>query len=51
MKKPVYDNFYEIQMENFKMGLNEQWVAGFIDAEGCFNATVLKKKRYKHDYL
>lgn len=44
MKKPVYDNFYEIQIKNFKVGLNDQWVAGFIDAEGCFNVSVAKRK-------
>lgn len=44
IRKPVYDNFYEIQMEKFIFGLNDQWVAGFSDADGCFNVNLSKGK-------
>ncbi len=46
MRKPLYENFYEIQMKKFKFGLNDQWLAKYFDAEGSLYihvSSVLRK--------
>ena len=30
--------------------LHDAWISGFIDAEGCFNVTLFKRKSMKHNY-
>lgn len=33
-----------------KISLNNSWISGFIDAEGCFTASLRKDSRYKSGY-
>ena len=35
-------SFYKLQQENFSFSINDQWFAGFIDAEGCFYVSIVK---------
>lgn len=33
------------------ISLNDAWISGFIDAEGCFNVTITTNKRYSLGYV
>lgn len=53
----LYKNYTKIDEKlNFsncienKISLNNSWISGFIDAEGCFTATLKKDSRYKSGY-
>ncbi len=34
-----------------RITLNDSWLSGFTDAEGCFNTTVLANTRYTLGYV
>ena len=36
-----YKNFYNIQTKDFFFNLDADWVAGFIDADGCFYVSIV----------
>jgi hypothetical protein len=38
----AYKNFSIIQNENFNFKLNNDWVAGLIDADGCFYVSIVE---------
>ncbi len=37
----LYKDFYNVQNENFIFNLNDDWVAGFLDAEACFHISIV----------
>ncbi len=53
-KSYISNNISEQYLENIKLininniiTLNDSWISGFTDAEGCFNVTITHNKRYK----
>jgi LAGLIDADG endonuclease len=45
-------NILNINQKNYNISpsLNNSWLSGFIDAEGCFNVTLFKRKSMKLGY-
>lgn len=35
------NDFYDKQNENFAFSISDEWIAGFIDAEGCFYVSIV----------
>jgi hypothetical protein len=36
------NNFYNEQIKNFNFSIDDQWFAGFVDAEACFYVSIVK---------
>lgn len=51
----ILNNYYKYNLifinKSNSITLNDAWISGFTDAEGCFNTTITKNKRYSLGYI